>query len=133
MIVSPAFAGRKYAILGLARSGLAAAESLLASGAQVLAWDRQDVARAHLQGRAILADPMEADLTGYDGIVVSPGVRSPAIAAAFPSTLVNSGAPPVSILRTPVSDGVDADDARGAGLCLVGTPSPWSPSGRIGG
>ena len=74
MIVSPAFAGRKYAILGLARSGLAAAESLLASGAQVLAWDRQDVARAHLQGRAILADPMEADLTGYDGIVVSPGV-----------------------------------------------------------
>ncbi len=74
MIVSPAFAGRKYAILGLARSGLAAAESLLASGAQVLAWDRQDVARAHLEGRAILADPMEADLTGYDGLVVSPGV-----------------------------------------------------------
>lgn len=74
MIVSPAFAGRTYAILGLARSGLATAESLLASGARVLAWDRQDVARAHLEGRAVLEDPMEADLTGVAGIVVSPGV-----------------------------------------------------------
>ena len=74
MIVSPAFAGRKYAILGLARSGLAAAESLLASGAEILAWDRQDVARAHLDGRAVLQDPIEADLSGYAGIVVTPGV-----------------------------------------------------------
>ena len=30
MIVSPAFAGKRYAVLGLARSGLAAAETLLA-------------------------------------------------------------------------------------------------------
>ncbi|MCB2089525.1 MAG: UDP-N-acetylmuramoyl-L-alanine--D-glutamate ligase [Sphingomonadaceae bacterium] len=74
MITSPAFAGKRYAILGLARSGMAAAESLLASGAHVLAWDRQDVARAPLEGRCELADPLEADLTGYDGIVVSPGV-----------------------------------------------------------
>ena len=74
MITSPAFAGKRYAILGLARSGMAVAESLLASGAHVLAWDRQDVARAPLEGRCELADPLEADLTGYDGIVVSPGV-----------------------------------------------------------
>ncbi|MCP5395947.1 MAG: UDP-N-acetylmuramoyl-L-alanine--D-glutamate ligase [Sphingomonadaceae bacterium] len=74
MITSPAFAGKRYAILGLARSGMAAAESLLASGAHVLAWDRQDVARAPLEGRCELVDPLEADLTGYDGIVVSPGV-----------------------------------------------------------
>lgn len=74
MIVSSAFSGKRYAILGLARSGLAAAESLLASGAQVTAWDRQEEAREKLAGRCELADPMEIDLSGFDGIVVSPGV-----------------------------------------------------------
>ena len=74
MIVSPAFAGKRYAVLGLARSGLAAAETLLASGAEVAAWDRQDVARDKLEGRARLADPLEIDLTGFDGVVVSPGL-----------------------------------------------------------
>lgn len=74
MITSPAFSGKRYAVLGLARSGLAAAEALLASGAEVTAWDRQDVAREKLAGRATLADPLEIDLTGFAGVVVSPGV-----------------------------------------------------------
>jgi UDP-N-acetylmuramoylalanine--D-glutamate ligase len=74
VIVSTAFRGKRYAVLGLARSGLAAAETLLASGAEVVAWDRQDNARAALEGRARLADPIEIDLTGFDGVVVSPGV-----------------------------------------------------------
>ncbi len=74
MIVSSAFSGKRYAVLGLARSGMAAVESLLASGAQVTAWDRQDNARERLEGRCELADPMEIDLTGFDGVVVSPGV-----------------------------------------------------------
>ncbi|MCL4673224.1 MAG: UDP-N-acetylmuramoyl-L-alanine--D-glutamate ligase [Sphingomonadaceae bacterium] len=74
MITCSAWSGKRFAVLGLARSGLAAAESLLASGAEVIAWDRQDVARAKLEGRATLADPMESDLTGCAGIVVSPGV-----------------------------------------------------------
>jgi UDP-N-acetylmuramoylalanine--D-glutamate ligase len=74
VITSSAFRGRRYAVLGLARSGLAAAETLLASGAEVVAWDRQDNARAALEGRATLADPLEIDLTGFDGVVVSPGV-----------------------------------------------------------
>ncbi|OZA91473.1 MAG: UDP-N-acetylmuramoyl-L-alanine--D-glutamate ligase, partial [Erythrobacter sp. 34-65-8] len=74
MIVCPAFSGKRYAILGLARSGLAAAEALLASGAEIVAWDRQDVAREKLEGRARLVDPLDIDLTGFDGVVVSPGV-----------------------------------------------------------
>jgi UDP-N-acetylmuramoylalanine--D-glutamate ligase len=41
MIVSPAFRGKRYAVLGLARSGMATAEALLASGAEVTAWDRR--------------------------------------------------------------------------------------------
>ncbi len=74
MITSSAFSGKRFAILGLARSGLAAAEALLDSGALVTAWDRQDVARDKLAGRATLADPLEIDLAGFDAIVVSPGV-----------------------------------------------------------
>ena len=74
MITSSAFSGKRYAVLGLARSGLAAAETLLARGADVVAWDRQDNARAALEGRARLADPLEIDLAGFAGVVVSPGV-----------------------------------------------------------
>ncbi|HEX7856587.1 MAG TPA: UDP-N-acetylmuramoyl-L-alanine--D-glutamate ligase [Sphingobium sp.] len=74
MIVSPAFAGKSYAVLGLARSGLATVEALYASGARVLAWDSREDARAAVAGKAEIADLLEADLTGFDGIVVSPGV-----------------------------------------------------------
>ncbi|HSJ77910.1 MAG TPA: UDP-N-acetylmuramoyl-L-alanine--D-glutamate ligase [Erythrobacter sp.] len=74
MITSPAFAGKRYAVLGLARSGAAAAETLLASGAEVIAWDRQDVAREPFAGRCRLIDPLELDLTGFAGVIVSPGV-----------------------------------------------------------
>ena len=109
MITSPVFAGKRYAVLGLARSGVATVEALLASGASVVAWDSDEAKRnallplpagervgvrgsepqarapaigvAHphptlsLKGEGLsLADPLEIDLAGFDGIVVSPGV-----------------------------------------------------------
>ncbi|MGB5077560.1 MAG: UDP-N-acetylmuramoyl-L-alanine--D-glutamate ligase [Sphingorhabdus sp.] len=74
MITSSAFANRKFALLGLARSGLSAARSLVAGGADVLAWDNNEEARRLVDDIATIADPLEADLRGYDGIVVSPGV-----------------------------------------------------------
>ena len=74
MIASPVFKGKRYAVLGLARSGAAAAEALLASGAEVIAWDRQPHAREPFEGRCRLIDPLELDLTGFAGVVVSPGV-----------------------------------------------------------
>ncbi len=74
MITARAFSDKKYAVLGLARTGLAVVESLLASGARVTAWDRQQTPRSKLEGRCTLADPMEIDLAGFDGVVVSPGV-----------------------------------------------------------
>ena len=48
MITSPAFAGKRYAVLGLARSGLATVDALLASGAEVVAWDDREEARAKI-------------------------------------------------------------------------------------
>jgi UDP-N-acetylmuramoylalanine--D-glutamate ligase len=74
MITSPAFKNRKFALLGLARSGLAAARSLAAGGADILAWDNDENARAKVADIATVADLLDADLSGYDGIVVSPGV-----------------------------------------------------------
>ena len=74
MIVSDAFAGKRYAVLGLARSGLATVNTLSASGAHVVAWDQREDARAQVAGKADLADPLEIDLAGFDAVVVSPGV-----------------------------------------------------------
>ena len=88
MIVSPAFAGKRYAVLGLARSGLASVGTLLASGAEVTAWDSREEPRAVLAARfpaAHLADLLTIDLGAFDGVVVSPGVplnRHPIAAAA---------------------------------------------------
>ncbi len=74
MITSAAFANRKFAVLGLARSGLGAVRALSASGAHILAWDNREEARDAICDIAEIGDPMETDLTGYNGIVVSPGV-----------------------------------------------------------
>ncbi|MDB5662728.1 MAG: UDP-N-acetylmuramoylalanine--D-glutamate ligase [Sphingomonas bacterium] len=94
MITSPAFRGKRYAVLGLARSGAATVRSLLASGAEVTAWDTRPEPRAPFQGSVTLADPLEIDLAGYDGIVVSPGVP---------------------LNRHPI-----ADKARAAGVPIIG-------------
>jgi UDP-N-acetylmuramoylalanine--D-glutamate ligase len=74
MIVSAAFTGKRYAVLGLARSGMATAQALLASGAEVTAWDRREGLREELAGQATIADPLAIDLAGFDGVVLSPGV-----------------------------------------------------------
>jgi UDP-N-acetylmuramoylalanine--D-glutamate ligase len=111
MITSPAFANRKFALLGLARSGLAAAQSLAAGGAELLAWDNDENARARVADIANIADPLESDLSGYDAIVVSPGVP---------------------INRHPI-----ADKARITGIPLIGDielfamARPYLPSHRV--
>jgi UDP-N-acetylmuramoylalanine--D-glutamate ligase len=74
VITSRSFRGKRYAVLGLARSGLATVQSLLASGAEVVAWDSREEARAAVAQNVQLADPLTIDLNGFDGVVVSPGV-----------------------------------------------------------
>ncbi len=74
MITARAFAGKNYAVYGLARSGLATVEALLASGAQVTAWDAKDEARAKAPPATVIADLGEADLTQFDSLVVTPGL-----------------------------------------------------------
>jgi UDP-N-acetylmuramoylalanine--D-glutamate ligase len=74
VITSAAFAGRGYAVLGLARSGRATVEALVASGAEVMAWDKSEEARRGLPEGVRLADPLTAAIYGFAGVVVSPGV-----------------------------------------------------------
>lgn len=69
-----AFAGKRYAVLGLARTGLSVVDYLWKSSASLVAWDDREEAREQVQGKARLADPLGMDLGKFDGIVVSPGV-----------------------------------------------------------
>lgn len=90
MITSTSWRGKRYAVLGLARSGAATVHALLASGAEVVAWDSNEGARAKLasglgetlphsnpspEGEGlVIGDPLEIDLSGFAGVAVSPGV-----------------------------------------------------------
>ena len=74
MITARAFAGKHYAVYGLARSGLATAEALLASGARVTAWDAKEEAKAKAPAGTKLANLDEADLSQFDSLVVTPGL-----------------------------------------------------------
>ena len=74
MITAKAFAGRNYAIYGLARSGLATAQALLASGARVSAWDDKEEARAKAPEGTLVVDLDETDLSMFDSLVVTPGL-----------------------------------------------------------
>ncbi|WP_267350022.1 UDP-N-acetylmuramoyl-L-alanine--D-glutamate ligase [Sphingomonas sp. GM_Shp_2] len=108
MIVARTWAGKRFAVLGLARSGAATVHALLAGGAEVVAWDSDAAKRTDLApsphrgegqpssaasgaaphpavagatgpsrspaGRGVMRIEPIADLTGFDALVVSPGV-----------------------------------------------------------
>jgi UDP-N-acetylmuramoylalanine--D-glutamate ligase len=102
VITAKAFAGKHYAVYGLARSGVATVEALLASGARVTAWDGKEEARAHFSsprfrgegdhaqhGGGVL-DLDTADLRQFDSLVVTPGLplnRHPIAARAREANL----------------------------------------------
>jgi len=75
MIVSHAFAGKRVAVFGLARTGLSSVLSLKAGGAEVLAWDDNAVARdAGSQAGADITPWREWAWSGIAALVLSPGV-----------------------------------------------------------
>ena len=65
---STLFRGRRYAVLGLGRNGLPAARTLLAMGAEVVAWDDRDQPDG-----LTLRDPA-AEIASFDALVLSPGI-----------------------------------------------------------
>jgi UDP-N-acetylmuramoylalanine--D-glutamate ligase len=73
MIAATSFRNQQVAVLGLARSGLAAARALAAGGARVLAWDDAAPRRADAEGLE-LVDLAQADLADVRALVLSPGI-----------------------------------------------------------
>lgn len=75
MIVAGSFANQKVALFGLGGSGLATAQSLLAGGAEVLAWDDNPASVEKAIGEGIATgDLREADWSGFSALVLAPGV-----------------------------------------------------------
>jgi UDP-N-acetylmuramoylalanine--D-glutamate ligase len=76
MITSGVWAGKRYAVLGLARSGLAAAQALAAAGAHVVAWDADPAARERADqiDGVVIHDLDRLTLDGASALVLSPGV-----------------------------------------------------------
>src|SRR5205807_5868305 len=74
MITVSGFAGQRIAVLGLARSGIAAARALVAGGAEVLAWDDKAAAREAVAGDIPLGDLAAADWRDIAALVLSPGI-----------------------------------------------------------
>jgi len=68
------FAGRRYAVVGLGRAGLAAMRALTAMGASVVGWDDAPFARENaLREEFFIQDPA-ADIGDFDALILSPGI-----------------------------------------------------------
>lgn len=75
MIEATTFNGRRIAVFGLGRTGVTAALSLQAGGADVWAWDDRDVARDDAAKAGVhVRDLNEVDWAKFDELVLSPGV-----------------------------------------------------------
>ncbi|WP_281968047.1 UDP-N-acetylmuramoyl-L-alanine--D-glutamate ligase [Roseovarius nanhaiticus] len=76
MIPVRGYEGARVAILGLGRSGLSAAHSLEAGGAQPVCWDDNEAARAKAEeyGLEVLDLAREGAFEGIACLIVSPGI-----------------------------------------------------------
>jgi UDP-N-acetylmuramoylalanine--D-glutamate ligase len=71
----PLFRGRRFAVMGLGRAGLAAAARLVAWGAEVTAWDDQERQRARARAAGLRVEDLAAlSMEGRDALVLSPGI-----------------------------------------------------------
>jgi len=75
MISCAGFAAKNVVVLGLGKSGLAAARALHSSGACVFVWDDQASRRETAQAEGLrVCDPERVDWLSMDALVISPGI-----------------------------------------------------------
>ncbi len=73
--VADIFAGRRVAVFGLARSGIACAQALAAGGAEVLCWDDGEAGRERAREAGLpLVDLQDVDFSTLAALVLAPGV-----------------------------------------------------------
>ena len=91
MIPVKGYEGKRVAVLGLGRSGLATARALLAGGAEPLCWDDNPEARTRAEDEGFACQNLgkHGILEGVASLIVSPGIPhlypepNPVIAAAW--------------------------------------------------
>lgn len=66
------FSGQRFAVVGLGKNGLPAAQALRAMGADVVAWDDNPASRAAAADLDV-RDPMDGPFN-FDALVLSPGI-----------------------------------------------------------
>nr|WP_295668112.1 UDP-N-acetylmuramoyl-L-alanine--D-glutamate ligase [Sphingomonas sp.] len=129
MITSPFWRGKRFAVLGLARSGAATVRALVASGAEVVAWDSNGATREALSSPS----PSKRGEVGGDGQspaasfgtaplpTLSPQAGRGLLSFADPESIDLAGfdalvvSPGVPLNRHPV-----AARARAAGVPIIG-------------
>ena len=68
------FAGRRYAVVGLGRAGLASLRALSAMGALVNGWDDAGFARDAAEREGFLIADPSPDIGDFDALILSPGL-----------------------------------------------------------
>jgi len=68
------FAGRRYAVVGLGRAGIAALRALTSFGAIVTGWDDAGFARDQAEREGFLIADPTPDIGDLDALVLSPGI-----------------------------------------------------------
>lgn len=75
MISCEGFAAKHVVVLGLGKSGLAAARALCRSGARVLVWDDNEASLAAAKAEALtVREPERINWAAMDALVISPGI-----------------------------------------------------------
>jgi UDP-N-acetylmuramoylalanine--D-glutamate ligase len=72
VLTAPKYQDKVIGVFGLARTGVAAVHSLVASGATVKAWDDGETAR--MQAESCLVDLYKDDFDSMDALLLAPGV-----------------------------------------------------------
>ncbi len=125
MITARAWAGKRYGVYGLARTGRSVVDALAASGAEVWAWDAAEAARAALaigprpaldgrEGQVALVNLDEAGLEGLEALVVSPGV--PLNRHPLPARARAAGVPVIGDTELFAQARFELPDARVVGI-----------------
>jgi UDP-N-acetylmuramoylalanine--D-glutamate ligase len=68
------FAGRRYAVVGLGRAGIAAMRALTGMGAMVSGWDDAGFARDAAEREGFLIADPAPDIGDLDALILSPGI-----------------------------------------------------------
>jgi UDP-N-acetylmuramoylalanine--D-glutamate ligase len=68
------FAGKRYAVVGLGRAGLAAMRALSGMGATVVGWDDAPFARETASREDHLIEDPTPDMGDFDALILSPGI-----------------------------------------------------------